>query len=334
MQQLDLFGFVPERLPRRPYCSDNLEEGVIIRPLERALTYKHIQMNPPNAVFWIVIDIDAPVISDPISEQMKAILDGDVPLPNYLSVNPDNGHAHAYIALARPVAKGDHASIKALWYAAAIEAALIKAFGADPCYAGVIAKNPIHQAWRRIDLRREPYTLHELEDYLDLQGPDKSAQRAEALAENSSIARNCQLFDRLRFHAYQHVRMYKSDSSYDVWKRYLGAKADQYNDFKPALPANEVKHLVTSVAKWTWTKYSGKLSDKQWSALQAHRGAKGGRISAKVRADKAEQAGSSLSEQMAKLSSKGISESEPWVADGISRRTWYRRQKKVAQTKP
>lgn len=327
MQQLNLFGFVPERLPRRPYCTNNLEHGVSIKPLARALTYKHLQMNPPHALCWIVVDIDAPVISDPISEQMKAIFDGKVPLPNYLAVNPANGHAHAYYALSRPVAKGDHASIKAMWYAASIEAALIKAFGADPCYAGLIAKNPVHQAWRRIDLRQEPYTLHELDDYLDLQGPDKSQQRAEAFAEESSIRRNCQLFDRLRFHAYQHVKMYKADSSYDVWKRYLAAKADQYNDFMPALPQNEVKHLVQSVAKWTWTKYTGLLSDAQWSALQAHRGAKGGRISAKKRAEAEGDAYVENLRKQAGMHGKGISQSKPWESEGISRATWYRREK-------
>jgi len=332
MQQLNLFGFVPERLPRRPYCSDDLSLGVLIRPLQTALTYRHLQMNPPNAVCWLVVDIDSPVISDPISPQMAAIFDGRAPLPNYLAVNPENGHAHAYFALARPVAKGCHESLKALRYTASIEASLIRVFGADPLYAGVIAKNPIHQAWRRIDLRQEPYTLHELEDYLDLHGPDKSEQRAQVL-DAGSVGRNCALFDRLRFHAYQYVTMYKADSSYEAWKRYLAAKADQYNDSSPILPANEVQHLVTSVAKWTWTKYTGRLSDEQFSKLQAYRGVKGGRISAKSRAAKAEQSGSSLSEQMKalakqpRMTTKAVSASKPWEAEGISRATWYRRQK-------
>lgn len=93
------------------------------------------------------------------------------------------------------------------------------------------------------------------------------------------------LFDRLRFHAYQHAMMYREDSDYITWKRYLTARATDFNG-ELGLPVNELKHLVQSVAKWTWTRYTGSLSDDAFSDLQAHRGAKGGRISAKVRAEK------------------------------------------------
>ena len=138
MQQLDLFSAT--RLPYRPFCANELPGKLLMKELALALAYRHIQLNPPNAVHWIVIDIDAPVISDPISKQMKAILDGDVPTPNFLAVNPLNGRAHAYYALERAVAKGDHASMKAMRFVAAIEAALIRALGGDPTYAGLIAK--------------------------------------------------------------------------------------------------------------------------------------------------------------------------------------------------
>lgn len=325
MAQLDLFS--ADRLPRRPYCTDTLPGKLLIKDLAVAMAYRHIQFNPPTAVHWIVVDIDEPVISDPISRQMKAILDGDVPLPNFLAVNPSNGRAHAYYALERAVAKGDHGTIKAMRYVAAIESALIFALGGDPSYAGLIAKNPVHVDWRIVDLRTEPYTLHELEDGLDLAGPDKSEQR-EAAKNQGCAGRNVMLFDRLRFHAYQHVMMYREDSNYATWKRYLSARADDFNeDFSPALSANEIKHLVQSVAKWTWHCYTGRLSDKAFSELQAERGARGGRISAKVRAEKAQLQGTTLSKRMSELSSKGISTAKPWEAEGISRATWYRKQK-------
>lgn len=331
MQQLNLFA--ANRLPYRPYCANTLPGKLLIKEVVLALAYRHIQLNPPNAVHWIVVDIDAPVITDPISEQMKAILDGDVPLPNFLTVNPENNHAHAYYALERPVAKGDHASMKAMRFVAAIESALIRALGGDPTYAGLIAKNPTHVDWRLIDLRSVPYTLHELEDGLDLSGPCKAEQREEA--KNQGCAgRNVMVFDLLRFHAYQHVMMYREDSDYMTWKRYLTARADDFNhDQTPPLPFNELKHLVQSVAKWTWTRYTGRLSDEAFSDLQAYRGARGGRISAKVRAEAAEKQGVSLAKQMSELrklnpsEKKGITKNKPWEAEGISRATWYRRQK-------
>ena len=294
------------------------------------MAYRHIQFNPPTAVHWIVIDIDEPVISDPISRQMKAILDGNVPLPNFLAVNPDNGRAHAYYALARAVAKGDHATIKAMRYVAAIEASLIFALGGDPTYAGLIAKNPIHSDWRIVNLRQEPYTLHELEDGLDLSGPDKSEQR-EAAKNQGCAGRNVMLFDRLRFHAYQHAMMYREDSSYETWKRYLSARADDFND-ELGLPANELKHLVQSVAKWTWTKYTGRLSDKAFSDLQSARGARGGRISAKMRAEKAEIEGTTLSEKMKVVSRSRVAQ-KPWEDLGISKAQYYRDRKATVENK-
>jgi hypothetical protein len=42
---LGLFGSA-DRLPRRPYCSDDLEAGLRIRSLHQALSKPYIQVNP------------------------------------------------------------------------------------------------------------------------------------------------------------------------------------------------------------------------------------------------------------------------------------------------
>ena len=39
-----------ERLPRRPYCTDDPAQGLLIRPQATALAYRHIQHNPPPHV--------------------------------------------------------------------------------------------------------------------------------------------------------------------------------------------------------------------------------------------------------------------------------------------
>ena len=46
-----------ERLPRRPYCTDDLSSGLLIRPQATALAYRHIQHNPPPHVSCIVFDV-------------------------------------------------------------------------------------------------------------------------------------------------------------------------------------------------------------------------------------------------------------------------------------
>lgn len=315
-----------ERFPRKPYCVDRNGEPLQIQTLARALTYRHLQCNPPHAVYWLLIDIDNPVISDPVSPVMAKIFNGDVPLPNFLVVNQQSGTAHVYYALSRPVPRHDHDHIRAHRYLAAIEAALIREFGADAGYCNLVAKNPFHEHWRRIDLRSEPYTLHELEDYLDLKGPSKAEQRAAQLEEKSKQGemRNCTLFDMLRFHAYPLAKMYQADATFEQWERYLDRAGDRLNrSFSNPLDYRELQHIVKSVAKWTYFKYTGTLSDEQFSSLQAWRG----RISAKSRAAAAEEKGSSMSEQMKQLRAKRPSIGKPWEAMGISKSGYYKRKK-------
>ena len=289
-----------------------------------------MQFNPPHTIHWLVLDIDAPIALDSAgpSVQMLAILDGKVPTPNFLVATPETGHAHAFYALETPVAKGEYASLKALRYAAAIEAALIYGIGADACYANLIAKNPLHTDWRVLEFRKEPYTLNELHDSLDINGPSKSKQRNIAI--DSGLRRNCRLFDRLRYYAYQHVEMYREDASFDAWSRHLEDKVGNFNQaFEAPLDYREIRPIARSVARWTWTKYTGLMDDAAFSKKQAYKGARGGRISAKVRSESAISKGETLNSQMSKIRSKGITESQPWKAMGISRAQWYRDQKSM-----
>lgn len=317
-----------ERFPYVPYCAH--EKGAMYRlPLAKALAYRYIQLNPVHAHYWLVVDDDSEVISDPISSTMKKIIDGDVPEPNFILLNPATGRAHHYYALARPVPKYDHNHIKAHRYLAAIEAAIIFQLGADARYTGLIAKNPHHSSWRKLDLRSQPYTLTELEGRLDLDGPSKSEQRGEQLAEAEARgeSRNCILFDRLRFHAYPLAKTYREDASYEQWHRYLSSVAERLNDFSKPIYANEIGHIVKSVASWTYFKYQGVLSEEQFSSLQSWRGAKGGRISARVREEKAAAEGVTMSEKMKEVRAKRPTIGKPWEAMGISRAAYYRRKK-------
>jgi hypothetical protein len=328
MSQLSLDLFDASRLPRKPYCTDHKGDYLDIRPLPAALKRRYLQFNPPHAVHWIILDVDAPVAlanSEQPSTQMMAILDGTIPAPNFLAINPENGHAHAFYALETAVAKGDHASQKALRYVAAVEAALIRTMGADALYVGLIAKNPIHNDWRVLDLRSEPYTLGELHDSLNLKGASKSKLRREAMTKG--VGRNCDLFDRLRYHAYKMVEIYKQDATYDQWLRYCYGKAEDFNDFAPPLDTREAKHIGKSVAKWTWDHYTGRMSDAAFSKKQAYKGARGGRISAKARAGAAGSTEAFSESMKAVRSARPSIVGKPWEAEGISRAQWYRNKK-------
>ena len=56
--QLELFR---ERLPRKPYHTDELTSGLSIADVSRALGARYIQPNGPTHRHWIVFDVDQPV---------------------------------------------------------------------------------------------------------------------------------------------------------------------------------------------------------------------------------------------------------------------------------
>lgn len=328
MDNLKLQSFNEERLPRAPYCTDDRQHGLVIRPLRSAIKKRYIQFNPPHALYWIVLDIDMPIIG---SLTMSKILEGEIPQPNFLVENRENGHAHAFFGLKTPVAKGDHASRSALNYAAAIEAALIRAFGADALYTNLISKNPLNSHWNLIDLRSELYTLGELNEKLDLSGPSKNVMRRITLekAKAQGIGRNCQMFNRIRSYAYRTVIEHRQSASFNEWQRLLISKAEAYNDFPDPLLPKELSHIVKSVARWTWSKYTAK-STAEFSRMQAERGAKGGRASAQKRLADAGDGFNEHMRQLGKRNGKGVTAAQPWIEQGISRSQWYRDKKKLA----
>jgi hypothetical protein len=273
-----------ERLPRRPYCSDNLEAGLRIRPTQTALRYRHIQPNPPLAVAWLVFDIDY--------DYPQAALRWDMPNhppPTITVVNPQNGHAHLVYGLNTPVAMSDTAKDAPIRYAAAIQAAFRARLGADNGYAGLIAKNPLHPDWQ-VEWVNKLYDLCELAEYVSL--PKRIPAR-----ESFGLGRNCTLFDELRAWAYQWIRVYKKNgASQTEWHGAIRGQAESLNQFEAPLSFSEVHAIAKSVSKWVWQHFS----DVTFSALQSARGKRGGRP---------------------KTTTK---DGKPWERAGLSRATYYR----------
>ena len=78
-----------DRLPKKPYCSDNLDYGLMIRPKEISLKYKYIQPNSPYYLHYLVFDLD---YESSLSEILYGLV--GIPLPNLLVANPNNGRSH------------------------------------------------------------------------------------------------------------------------------------------------------------------------------------------------------------------------------------------------
>ncbi|EPE9611106.1 replication initiation protein [Escherichia coli] len=86
---LELFN---DRLPLKPYFTDELRYGLRIAGKERALLARYIQFNQPHAQYWLCFDVDRPGAAIDWSDR-------NAPAPTLTITNPENGHAHLLYAL-------------------------------------------------------------------------------------------------------------------------------------------------------------------------------------------------------------------------------------------
>ena len=259
-----------EQLPLRPYCTDHPADGLYIRPQKTALRYRHIQHNPPPHVSSIVFDVDR-------LDGYDAWRDAGLPAPHWIAVNRTNGHAHIGYMLAAPVARTSAARQKPLRYLAAIEHVLARRLGADMGYAGLITKNPTHADWLTVWHQIEPYSLDYLAEFCP--DADLAAYSRRSRKEASGLGRNVAMFDNVREWAYSAVRAYWRPNGYDAWAEAVRAACDSSNAFGleqgGPLPVSETKATAKSIARWVWQRFN----PAEFSAVQAARGAKGGRVS-------------------------------------------------------
>ena len=263
MTQLQLFS---STLPKKPYYTDDLTNGLNIAKAEIARKAKYIQHNGPTHMLWLAFDIDRQGASIDWSDR------GD-PAPNITVKNPENGHAHALYGLATAVRTAPDGRIAPLRYAAAVENALCELLEADRGYSGLIVKNPLNKHWQVAEWHTEPYELGELADYLDLKTP---AQKKKVVADYG-LGRNCTLFEELRNWSYRAIRQ-----GWPAYKQWLDAcltRAQGINlNFSKPLPFSEVKATAVSVAKWTHKRitqgdFEHYVAKTHTPEIQAYRGA-------------------------------------------------------------
>ena len=283
----------PSLIPDKPYCVDMVGDRLKIRDRRLALQHRHIQLNGPASFSWMPHDIDR---ADAYFAHRDAIL----PEPNFIAINPENGHGHSAVLLAVPVARHSAARDAPINFYAAVERGIARRLGADRNYVGLITKNPMHEDWRVEWRRDEPYTLPELADWLFFEDmrPDPSIETT------FGAGRNVTVFDELRQIAYQEVQSFKRVGSIEAWSdRCLRLAIGINQQFPQALRLSEVRAIAKSVSKWTWHN----TARPKFSRLQSHRGKRG---------NEKRWAGHVAESQ-----------TKPWDAIGISRATHYRRKK-------
>lgn len=251
-RQLSLFA---EKLPRKPYCSNDLGFGLKILPAQAALEKRYIQYNPPAMINWLAFDIDRPHQGfDPDWQNLAP--------PNIIVINPKNKHSHYLYGIAAGVSTTSASREAPRRLLNAIDEAYRHALQADRDFKQLICKNPLHKHWMVELLREDLYDLNELAEYVDLEAADKRIRKTPK-KHRQGVGRNCSLFDSLRTWAYTWVEEYRGGGSrgLEAWEAAVLAKAEKLNTFKEPLRFSEVKATARSVARWTFKSYDGKLTE-------------------------------------------------------------------------
>lgn len=279
-------------IPHWPRAADDYSNGVHRMSWKRAQNLLSVELNPPAHVYWLIFDCDH---TEHERWKSQGLLQ-----PSFVTINPCNGHHHVAYRLRAPVCRSERARYRPLAYLGAVQGALREALKADPNYAGMLTKNPLHSAWVTIVPKAMPsYGLSELAATVDIrkskQGrkSDRSSLAGGKLADLGKGGRNRGLFDAVR------TRPTVEQDIHAYAQRCNALLADP-------LGANEVASIAKSIERWESNVRRPLLQDR-FRALQAARGKKGGRP-------------------------RSVGDTRPWVAAGISRSTWYRQRVATSNT--
>ncbi len=239
--------------PYLPRCSDN-KTAARVRPREYAVRYPYMQVNRSGFVSWLIFDLD--------HSGAMAWEDAGLPAPNLIVRNRESGHSHLYYAIP-PVCTTENARSRPIAYMKAVYAAFAVRLQADPDFhSGPVAKTPGHPWWLTHELHNHVYELGQLADYVDL-ASDRPWGRGPRLDEVSH-SRHCILFEQLRHYAYSIVNVERERGTLETFSRLLEAYAFNRNNFVKLglgftedLPFSSIKATVKSVARWTWSRYTG-----------------------------------------------------------------------------
>jgi len=249
---------VLQEAPYFPRCSDN-KTATKLRPREYAVRYPYMQVNRRGFVSWLIFDLD--------HGRAWAWEDAGLPAPNMIVQNRSNGHSHLYYAIV-PVCTTEAARSGPIAYMKAIYEAFAARLDADPCYSGPVAKTPGHRWWQTSELHNHVYELGDLAEFVELSPPRPFGKTVPL--DDIAHSRHQLLFEYVRQYAYAIVNREREQGSFNTFSRMVEAFAHNRNKFATSgfaqnLPLSSIRATVKSVARWTWTHYTG--------STRCHRGA-------------------------------------------------------------
>jgi len=286
-------GFI-KSIPTVTWSANAPARDMRKRPRADAVRFRRLAFNTAASKRWLVFDIDD-------GDAMEAPRDASLPMPTLAIVNRRDGRGHLAYRLRSPVAFSDRAREAPRRFVADIERDMTLLLGADRGYAGPLAKNPLHASFRTFATERE-FELRELAAHIDR---DAACALRATCSREIGLGRNCTVFDDLRAYAYRAVLEFKRCNDFRGFFNRLAAVADDLRQnpaFMTPLPLSEAIAIARSVARWTWKNFS----IDRFIGIQRARGKRGNE---KRWADHL-----------------SLNVSRPWEAEGISRRTWFRRR--------
>jgi len=238
-------------LPDRPYCSNNLGEGLIIRPKKTAFErYIYIQLNKYYAICYLTFDVDRE------GAGADWYFELDLPAPTFVVINPENLYAHLVYELFTPVLLWENARQKPIEWLNVVRRAWTEALRADAGYNGLISKNPNHSHWKILDFNTR-YDLGELSEAVPIK--DHHYHSPKGFRDGfSQEGRNNFLFEVGRHYSYRKKDSCKNQTALqDVIFTHIYNV--NHTEFAEPLSMNEVRHIAKSIAKFTW-KYRDTIS--------------------------------------------------------------------------
>ena len=273
---------------------------------KRATQSAYVGYNTPKVTTFIVIDLD-------YNGSIFAYHDAGIPRPQFVIKNPKNGHCQYLYRLKDPVSFFKNSQQAPIDLLNAIEYALNEVLGGDKAFTGYLAKNALSSAHEVYYTGAEPYTLHDLADYLDL-----TIKTPKQAPNDEFYGRNDAIFHAVRKLAYPIA----SKCTYAQLYAQCLHWCEQYNaQYSPQLPYNELKSISKSIAGH----YVSDDFRRKFSNQQASRGRNGGKASNSSKGGQARSAKYSPKRQKAEQMHKsGMNKTQIASKLGVARLTVIR----------
>lgn len=256
--------------------------------------YPELQLDSATAQVAIILDVDHP----PQHWLNISLGSAFVRVPNWIS-SSKRGHGHVVYTLAQPVILAPVGRRRPLQKLARVAEYYAAVYDADRAYAATLTHNPVHPRYADATtwLRELPYRLDELAEAIPAGWRIPSKPR-------TAEGRNCSLFMAAMRHFGKRENLDDGCHSENVQEWIEAAFERWYADNRTGWHPNENKWIADSVSSYCRRNREQPRLTPHFRERQAAKGELSG-----------------IARRKGSIEAK-----QPWVALGISRRTWYRNQ--------